>query len=78
MQNSDEKRRNNRQSHKKEWEKANYTQINFNVRKDKQYKERLKLLSIGTNKSQNQLLIEAIEDLFVKYDKPLNEQQTNK
>lgn len=67
-----------KQKYDKMWQKEHYTQINFNVPKEKQYKEQLKLLSIGTNKSINQLLIEAIDDLFVKYDKALTEQQTDK
>lgn len=46
----------------------NYDQILIKVQKDKQIKERLKVLSIGTNKSMNQLLIEAIEDLLNKYN----------
>ena len=45
-----------------------YDKIMVKVQKDKQIKERLKVLSIGTNKSQNQLLIEAIEDLLNKYN----------
>ena len=42
--------------------------IEMQVDKDKQIKERLKVLSIGTHKSQNQLLIEAIEMLLDKYN----------
>lgn len=58
----------NKQIYDIEWKKEHYVQINFNVPKEKEYKERLKMLSIGTNKSMNQLLIEAIEDLLNKYN----------
>ena len=58
----------NQQSYKQEWEKEHYQQIKIIVQKEKQIKERLKVLSIGTHKSQNQLLIEAIEMLLEKYN----------
>lgn len=51
-----------------EYIKAHYDSILIKTPKEKQIKERLKILSVGTNKSQNQLLIEAIEMLLDKYN----------
>ena len=68
MENNSQDKKKQQQKYKQEWEKEHYTQINFNVPKEKQYSERLKILSIGTNKSKNQLLIEAVEMLLEKYN----------
>lgn len=57
-----------KQKYDKQYIKEHYDRIEMQVDKDKQIKERLKVLSIGTNKSMNQLLIEAIEDLLNKYN----------
>ena len=57
-----------KQKYDKQYIKEHYDRIEMQIDKDKQIKERLKLLSIGTNKSQNQLLIEAIEMLLNKYN----------
>lgn len=56
------------QKYIRKYNKEHYDEIRFTVQKDKQVKERLKMLSIGTHKSQNQLLIEAIEMLLEKYN----------
>ena len=48
--------------------KANYDRIEIQVNKKDDIKNRLKLLSIGLNKSVNQLIIEAINDLLNKYN----------
>lgn len=57
-----------KQKYDSNYVRNNYDQIMIKVQKDKQIKERLKLLSIGTHKSQNQLLIEAIDMLLEKYN----------
>lgn len=57
-----------KQKYDSNYVRNNYDQIMIKVQKDKQVKERLKMLSIGTHKSQNQLLIEAIEMLLEKYN----------
>ena len=57
-----------KQKYKKQWEKEHNDLIQVSVSKEKNIKERLKMLSIGTHKSQNQLLIEAIEYLLNKYN----------
>ena len=64
----DNLKRFDKQKYKKTWEKEHNDLIQVSVTKEKQFKERIKLLSIGLNKSQNQLLIEAIEDLLNKYN----------
>ena len=51
-----------------EYNKTHYQQIKFLAPIEKQFNERLKVLSIGTNKSKNQLLIEAVEMLLEKYN----------
>lgn len=48
--------------------KEHYTQIKVNVRKDSDIKERLKVLSIGTHKTITELILEALELLFEKYN----------
>ena len=50
------------------YHKTHYDQIVIAVSKDIDIKNRLKLLSIGLNKSVNQLLIEAVNDLLEKYN----------
>lgn len=57
-----------KQKYDSNYVRNNYDQIMIKVQKDKQVKERLKMLSIGAHKSQNQLLIEAIEMLLEKYN----------
>lgn len=52
----------------REYIKTHYDRIELQVDKEKQFNERLKVLSIGTNKSKNQLLIEAVEMLLEKYN----------
>lgn len=51
-----------------QYNKEHYTQLKIRYKTELNYIERLKILSIGTHKSQNQLLIEAIEDLLNKYN----------
>lgn len=50
------------------YRKTYFDQISFNVRKDSDIKERLKVLSIGTHKTITELIIEALELLFAKYN----------
>ena len=56
------------QRYKQTFEKESYDQIRIIIRKEKDVKNRLKLLSIGLNKSVNQLINEAIDDLLNKYN----------
>ena len=68
MENNSQDKKKQVQKYKKEWERAHNDLIQISVSKEKQFNERLKVLSIGTNKSKNQLLIEAIELLLEKYN----------
>ena len=58
----------NKQIYNDKYNKEHYTQLKIRYETKQDYIGRLKTLSIGLNKSQNQLLIEAIEDLLNKYN----------
>ena len=51
-----------------QYKKEHYDRITALIDKQLDIKNRLKLLSIGLNKSVNQLLIEAVNDLLEKYN----------
>lgn len=59
---------NNKQIYDKQYIKEHYDRIEIQVQKIMDVKNRLKILSIGLNKSVNQLLIEAVNDLLEKYN----------
>ena len=52
----------------KEFHKSYYDRITVNVSKDSMLKSRLETLAISTNKSKDQLIIEAIERLLQDND----------
>ena len=58
----------NQSKYDMQYKKDHYERINLLLPKDKMLKSRLETLAISTNKSKNQLIIEAIEKLLQDND----------